>query len=68
MEDVEEEGSQAVAAAGTGHEGVGSEVTHRVLESTRRAGVVDAQHLAVEHEVATRQGGDDVDDSARGDR
>ena len=59
-------GSSTVAAAGVQHvEEVGrqrgtatgrcisTEVPHRVLEAARRALVVDAEHLAVEHEVAT---------------
>jgi hypothetical protein len=34
---------------------ISAEVPHRVLEAARRALVVDAEHLAVEHEVTTRQ-------------
>ena len=65
VEDVEEERLQAVAAPGTDARRVGAEVAHRVLEASRGAGVVDAEHLAVEHEIAARQGAHDLDDAAQ---
>ena len=43
-------------------DGIGAEVAHRVLEAARRALVVDAEHLAVEHEVAARETGHDAGD------
>ena len=42
---------------------VGAEVAHRVLEATRGAVVVDAEHLAVEHEVAAGQRRRRLDDA-----
>ena len=48
--------------------GVGAEVAHRVLEAARRALVVDAERLAVEHEVTAGQPGDERGDARRGDR
>ena len=60
VQDVEEVRRQPAPAA---RRRVGAEVAHRVLEAPRRALVVDAEHLAVEHEVAAGQPGDE-----RGDR
>ncbi len=55
MDHVEEVGGQSPAAPGRG---LGAEVTHRVLEPARPAFVGQPGDLAVEHEIAARQAGD----------
>ena len=65
VEDVEEVRRQPVPAPGRC---IGAEVAHRVLEPPRRALVVDAERLAVEHEVAARQAGDERRPPRRGGR
>ena len=65
VEHVEEVRRQPVPAT---RRRVGAEVAHRVLEPPRRALVVDAQRLAVEHEVTAGQAGDERRRRRRGGR
>ena len=60
VEDVEEERCEPGATARC----VGAEVTHRVLEASRRAVVEHAEHLTVEHEVTAGQRANEIDDAA----